>query len=183
METKKSRLKQRLWTCETSVNTGDLCSASRFHVFTAMTFSLIWSSDLYYWKESWTNKKTQWDYIGKYTSEKRNELLKYWWKKHWTQRIEKDWIKSHKRCYAGISFGHFSPSKEQSIDFYSNQCLDFQYQKEKDQECTWTLRWNRRVDNKRREWEVAGEVVRVMGITFDSDRIWPMQMTFHPTWN
>ena len=38
---KKSRLKQRLWTCETSVNTGDLCSASRFYVFTAMTFSFL----------------------------------------------------------------------------------------------------------------------------------------------
>ena len=101
---KKLRLKQRLSTCEPSVNTGDLCSASRFYVFTAMTFSLIWSSDLYYWKESWTNKTIQWDYIGKYTSEKRNELLKYWWKKHWTQRIEKDWIKSHKRCYAVFFF-------------------------------------------------------------------------------
>ena len=32
----------------------------------------------------------RWDYIGKYTSEKRKELLNYWWKKkkekYWTQR-------------------------------------------------------------------------------------------------
>ena len=32
----------------------------------------------------------QWNYIGKYTSEKRKELLNYWWKKkkekYWTQR-------------------------------------------------------------------------------------------------
>ena len=32
----------------------------------------------------------RWDYIGKYTSEKRKELLDYWWKKkkekYWTQR-------------------------------------------------------------------------------------------------
>ena len=26
-------------------------------------------------------KNIRWDYIGKYTSEKRKELLKYWWKK------------------------------------------------------------------------------------------------------
>ena len=38
---KKSRLKQRLWTCETSVNTGDLCSASWFSVVTVMTFSFL----------------------------------------------------------------------------------------------------------------------------------------------
>ena len=38
---KKSRLKQRLWTCETSVNTGDSCSASWFSVVTAMTFSFL----------------------------------------------------------------------------------------------------------------------------------------------
>ena len=119
---KKSRLKQRLWTCETSVNTGDLCSASRFYVFTAMTFSLIWSSDLYYWKESWTNKTIQWDYIGKYTSEKRNELLKYWWKKHWTQRIEKDWIKSHKRCYAVFFFfAIFLPARNKALTFIQTQ--------------------------------------------------------------
>ena len=32
----------------------------------------------------------RWNYIGKYTSEKRKELLNYWWKKkkekYWTQR-------------------------------------------------------------------------------------------------
>ena len=27
------------------------------------------------------NKNIRWDYTGKYTSEKRKELLKYWWKK------------------------------------------------------------------------------------------------------
>ena len=49
---KKSRLKQRLWTCETSVNTVRVgfMSLRRWP-------SPFWSSDLYYWKESWTNKK------------------------------------------------------------------------------------------------------------------------------
>ena len=36
------------------------------------------------------SKNIRWDYIGKYTSEKRKELLNYWWKKkkekYWTQR-------------------------------------------------------------------------------------------------
>ena len=27
------------------------------------------------------SKNIRWDYIGKYTSEKRKELLNYWWKK------------------------------------------------------------------------------------------------------
>ena len=97
--------------------------------------SPFWSSDLYYWKELWTNKKIQWDYTRKYTSEKQNELLKYWYKKHWTQRIEKDWI-TQTLLRSFFFFRHFSPSKEQSIDFYSNQGLYFQYQKENDQECT-----------------------------------------------
>ena len=41
-----------------------------------------------------------------------------------TQHIEKDWMKSLKRRYAGISIGHFLPAKN-SINFYSNQSLDF----------------------------------------------------------
>ena len=41
-----------------------------------------------------------------------------------TQGIEKDWIKSLKRRYAGISIGHFLPAKN-GINFYSNQGLDF----------------------------------------------------------
>ena len=55
---KKSRLKQRLWTCETSVNTVRVgfMSLRRWP-------PPFWSSDLYYWKESRTNKKIQWDYI------------------------------------------------------------------------------------------------------------------------
>ena len=36
------------------------------------------------------SKNIRWDYIGKYTSEKRKELLNYWWKKkkekYWAQR-------------------------------------------------------------------------------------------------
>ena len=65
--------------------------------------------------------------------------------KYWTQRIEKDWLKSRKRRYAGISIGHFLQAKNKALTFYSNQALDFQYQKENDQECTALKslgRWN-----------------------------------------
>ena len=56
---------------------------------------------------------------------------------YWTSLTEKDWIKSRKQRYAKISIGHYHPAKKKSINFYSNQGLDF--------------RW---VDNNRREWEV-----------------------------
>ena len=51
----------------------------------------------------------------------------------------------------------FLPNKEQNINFYSIQGLDFQYQKENDQECTArnpALK-SLRVDEMRREWEIA----------------------------
>ena len=37
--------------------------------------------------------------------------------KYWTQRIEKDWIKSRKRRYAGISIGHFLQGKNKALTF------------------------------------------------------------------
>ena len=49
-------------------------------------------------------KNIRWDYIGKYTSEKRKELLKYWWKKKKEEKkntepsgIEKDWVDEMRR--------------------------------------------------------------------------------------
>ena len=64
------------------------------------------------------------DYIGKYTSEKRKELLKYGPKKrkkkkekYWTQRTEKDWIKSRKHRYAEISIGHCRLAKNKALTF------------------------------------------------------------------
>ena len=137
METKKSRLKQRLWTCETSVNTGDLCSASRFYVFTAMTFSflkfrfillkrivnkqkntvgLYW--EVYFRKTKWIIKILVKETLNPAYWERLNQI---------TQTLLRSFL---------FFFRHFSPSKEQSIDFYSNQGLYFQYQKENDQECT-----------------------------------------------
>ena len=122
-------------TCETCA----LCSAGRFHVYYGWP-SPFWSSD--YWKESWTNKKIQWGYIGKYTSEKRKELSKYRLKKkkkekkYWSQRFEEDWIKSREKSLRTNFYWPFLPNKEQSINFYSNQGLYSQYQKENDQECT-----------------------------------------------
>ena len=67
-------------------------------------------------------RNIRWDYIGKYTSEKRKELLKYCWKKkrkekYWTQRLEKDWIKARKRRYAGLSIGHFLQAMNKAVTF------------------------------------------------------------------
>ena len=70
-------------------------------------------------------KNIRWDYIGTYTSEKRKESLKYRWKKrkkkknekYRTQRIEKDWIKSRKRRYAGISIGRFLQAMNKAVTF------------------------------------------------------------------
>ena len=68
-------------------------------------------------------KNIRWDYIGKYTSEKRKEALKYWWKKkkrkekYWTQPLEKDWIKARKRRYAGLSIGHFLQAMNKAVTF------------------------------------------------------------------
>ena len=69
-------------------------------------------------------KNIRWDYIGKYTSEKRKELLKYCWKKkkkrkekYWTQRLEKDWINARKRRYAGLSIGHFLQAMNKAVTF------------------------------------------------------------------
>ena len=68
-------------------------------------------------------KNIRWEYIGKYTSEKRKELLKYCWKKkkrkekYRTQRIEKDWIKARKRRYAGLSIGHFLQAMNKAVTF------------------------------------------------------------------
>ena len=42
--------------------------------------------------------------------EKKNE-------KYRTQRIEKDWIKSRKRRYAGISIGHFLQAMNKAVTF------------------------------------------------------------------
>ena len=70
-------------------------------------------------------KNIRWDYIGKYTSEKRKELLKYCWRKkkekrkekYRTQRLEKDWIKARKRRYAGLSIGHFLQAMNKAVTF------------------------------------------------------------------
>ena len=42
--------------------------------------------------------------------EKKNE-------KYRTQRIEKDWIKSRKRRYAGLSIGHFLQAMNKAVTF------------------------------------------------------------------
>ena len=69
--------------------------------------------------------------------------------KYWSQRFEEDWIKSREKSLRTNFYWPFLPNKEQSINFYSNQGLYFQYQKENDQECTSTNpalkslgRWN-----------------------------------------
>ena len=56
--------------------------------------------------------------------------------KYWSQRFEEDWIKSREKSLRRNFYWPFLPNKEQSTNFYSNQGLDFQYQKENDQECT-----------------------------------------------
>ena len=68
------------------------------------------------------SKNIGWDYIGKYTSEKRKELLNYWWKKKKRKILSPavlrtDWIKSRKRRYAGISIGHFLQAKNKALTF------------------------------------------------------------------
>ena len=69
----------------------------------------------------------------------------------------------------------FSPSNEQSSNFYSNQGLDFQYQKENDQECTVKNpalkslgRWNE--EGMRREWEVANNRAKVAFLVMEPPR-------------
>ena len=69
-------------------------------------------------------KNIRWDYIGTYTSEKRR-IIKISVKKkkekknekYRTQRMEKDWIKSRKRRYAGISIGHFLQAMNKAVTF------------------------------------------------------------------
>ena len=68
-----------------------------------------------------------------------------------------------------------SPSNEQSSNFYSNQSLDFQYQKENDQECTVKNpalkslgRWNE--EGMRREWEVANNRAKVAFLVMELPR-------------
>ena len=56
--------------------------------------------------------------------------------KYWSQRFEEDWIKSREKSLRRTFYWPFLPNKEQSSNFYSNQGLYFQYQKENDQECT-----------------------------------------------
>ena len=67
--------------------------------------------------------------IGKKKKKKKEE-------KYWSQRFEEDWIKSREKSLRTNFYWPFLPNKEQSINFYSNQGLYFQYQKENDQECT-----------------------------------------------
>ena len=67
--------------------------------------------------------------IGKKKKKKKEE-------KYWSQRFEEDWIKSREKSLRRNFYWPFLPNKEQSTNFYSNQGLDFQYQKENDQECT-----------------------------------------------
>ena len=65
----------------------------------------------------------------------------------------------------------FSPSNEQSSNFYSNQGLDFQYQKENDWECTALKslgRWNE--EGMRREWEVANNRAKVAFLVMEPPR-------------
>ena len=113
-------------------------------------------------------KNIRWDYIGTYTSEKRKESLKYRWKrrkkkKKWKIPNPAYWERLNQITQTSLRrnfYWSFSPSNEQSSNFYSNQGLDFQYQKENDQECTVKNpalkslgRWNE--EGMRREWEVA----------------------------
>ena len=127
-------------------------------------------------------KNIRWDYIGTYTSEKRKESLKYRWKrrkkKKWKipnpaygERMNQITQTSLRRNF----YWSFSPSNEQSSNFYSNQGLDFQYQKENDQECTVKNpalkslgRWNE--EGMRREWEVANNRAKVAFLVMELPR-------------
>ena len=118
-------------------------------------------------------KNIRWDYIGTYTSEKRKESLKYRWKKErkkkWKIPNPASWERLNQSTQTSLRrtfYWSFSPSNEQSSNFYSNQGLDFQYQKENDQECTVKNpalkslgRWNE--EGMRREWEVANNRAKV----------------------
>ena len=127
-------------------------------------------------------KNIRWDYIGKYTSEKRKESLKYWWKKRkkkkWKIPNPAYWERLNQSTQTSLRrnfYWSFSPSNEQSSNFYSNQGLDFQYQKENDQECTVKNpalkslgRWNE--EGMRREWEVANNRAKVAFLVMEPPR-------------
>ena len=127
-------------------------------------------------------KKIRWDYIEKYTFEKRKESLKYRWKrrkkKKWKIPNPASWERLNQITQTSLRrnfYWSFSPSNEQSSNFYSNQGLDFQYQKENDQECTVKNpalkslgRWNE--EGMRREWEVANNRAKVAFLVMELPR-------------
>ena len=127
-------------------------------------------------------KNIRWDYIGTYTSEKRKESLKYRWKrrkkKKWKIPNPASWERLNQITQTSLRrnfYWSFSPSNEQSSNFYSNQGLDFQYQKENDQECTVKNpalkslgRWNE--EGMRREWEVANNRAKVAFLVMELPR-------------
>ena len=129
-------------------------------------------------------KNIRWDYIGKYTSEKRKELLKYCWRKKKKRKKKRkilnpaSWERLNQSTQTSLRrtfYWSFSPSNEQSSNFYSNQGLDFQYQKENDQECTVKNpalkslgRWNEQ--GMRREWEVANNRAKVAFLVMELPR-------------
>ena len=113
-------------------------SASRFYVFTAMTFSflkfrfillkriankqkntvgLYW--EVYFRKTKWIIKILVKETLNPAYWERLNEI---------TQTLL--------RSFLFFVFAIFLPAKNKEIDFYSNQGLYLQYQKENDQECT-----------------------------------------------
>ena len=118
------------------MNTGDLCSASSFYVVTAMTFSFL--KFRFILLKRIVNKQKKYSRIILGSIFPKNKMNYYNIGKRNTEPSVLRKIESNHTNVVTqfFLFRHFSPSKEQSIDFYSNQGLYFQYQKENDQECT-----------------------------------------------
>ena len=101
------------------------------------------------------NERNYWNIVEK--KKKRKILNPASW-----ERLNQSTQTSLRRTF----YWSFSPSNEQSTNFYSNQGLDFQYEKENDQECTVKNpalkslgRWNE--EGMRREWVVANNRAKV----------------------
>ena len=119
-------------TCETCA----LCSAGRFHV---IMDDLLLSEVQIIEKNREQTKNTTGLYWEVYIR-KTKGIIKISGKKkeekYWSQRFEEDWIESREKSLRRNFYWPFLPNKEQSSNFYSNQGLYFQYQRENDQECT-----------------------------------------------